>query len=187
MPAVQALRAFAAGAVLAMAAMTALADVQECLVVGVADGDTIAVRCGQPGAYAQIRVRLSGIDAPEKRQPFGTRARAALGSIVFGRMARLECPKTDRYGRKVCSVWVPPVSAPTGPPTLDAGLAMVTMGMAWWYRAYARADASSAGAVRICGAGGTGQEGRLMERPAADCAMELASRGTLRVTMDAIA
>lgn len=144
MPAVQALRAFAAGAVLAMAAMTAQADVQECLVVGVADGDTITVRCGQPGAYAQIRVRLSGIDAPEKRQPFGTRARAALGSMVFGRMARLECPKTDRYGRKVCSVWVPPVSAPTGPHTLDAGLAMVTMGMAWWYRAYAREQTPAA-------------------------------------------
>ncbi len=45
---------------------------------------------------------------------------------------------SDRYGRKVCSVWVAPVSAPTGPPTLDAGLAMVRLGMAWWYRAYAR-------------------------------------------------
>ena len=33
---------------------------------------------------------------------------------------------------------VAPASSPRGPRTLDAGLAMVTVGMAWWYRAYSR-------------------------------------------------
>lgn len=46
--------------------------------------------------------------------------------------------KTDRYGRFVCKVMVAPSSAPNGPKTLDAVLAMVTVGMAWWYRAYSR-------------------------------------------------
>jgi endonuclease YncB( thermonuclease family) len=41
-------------------------------------------------------------------------------------------------------VWVAPASAPSGSLTLDAGLAMVTQGMAWWYRAYAREQTSKA-------------------------------------------
>lgn len=58
--------------------------------------------------------------------------------MVFGRWARLDWPKTDRYGRKICVVWVAPAPALAGPQTLYAGRAMVTLGMAWWYRAYAR-------------------------------------------------
>lgn len=103
----------------------------QCLVVGVSDGDTLTARCGQPGAYQQIKVRVSGIDAPERKQPFGARAKDAMSGLVFGKMAELQCPKIDRYGRSVCSVRVAPPSAPDGPQTLDAGLAMVTLGMAW--------------------------------------------------------
>lgn len=113
------------------------AEPRTCLVVGVSDGDTITARCGDPGAHEQIRVRLAGIDAPEKGQAFGKRAKQAMSDLVFGKSARLECIKTDRYGRSVCNVWVAPASAPNGPQTLDAGLAMVTVGMAWWYRTYA--------------------------------------------------
>ncbi|MDA8455275.1 thermonuclease family protein [Acidovorax sp. GBBC 3334] len=110
-----------------------------CLVVGIADGDTITARCADSaGGYERMQVRVQGIDAPEKKQPFGTRARQALSDLTFNQWADLHCNKTDRYGRKVCSVWVAPSSAPDGPRTLDAGLAMVSTGMAWWYRAYAR-------------------------------------------------
>lgn len=62
----------------------------------------------------------------------------ALARLTFQRWARLDCRKTDRYGHSVCNVWVAPDAATNGPKTLDAGLAMVTQGMAWWYRAYAR-------------------------------------------------
>lgn len=109
-----------------------------CLVVGVTDGDTITARCGDPGAYEQVTVRIQGIDAPERAQPYGHRARQALSEMVFQQWVDLRCSKSDRYQRKVCSVWVAPVSAPSGPRSVDAGLAMVTTGMAWWYRAYAR-------------------------------------------------
>lgn len=110
---------------------------REFLVIGVSDGDTLTARRGGSGMYQQVKVRLSGIDAPEKRKPFGTRARVALGYMVYGRWARLDCPRADRYGRSLCSVWVAPASTPSGPQALDAGQAMLTLGLAWWYREYA--------------------------------------------------
>ncbi|MDM0053917.1 thermonuclease family protein [Variovorax sp. J22R115] len=116
----------------------AFANPSTCLVVGVLDGDTVKARCEVPGGYEEIKVRLNGIDAPEKSQPFGERAKQAMSDLVYMKEARLDCFKTDRYGRSVCKVMVAPASAPNGPKTLDAGLAMVTIGMAWWYRAYAR-------------------------------------------------
>ncbi|MBD9402119.1 thermonuclease family protein [Comamonas sp. CMM02] len=109
-----------------------------CLVVGISDGDTLTARCGQPGQYEQVKVRLQGIDAPERKQPFGNWAREALSDLTYMKEADLRCNKIDRYKRHVCSVWVAPTSAPKGPRTLDAGLAMITTGMAWWYRAYAK-------------------------------------------------
>ena len=109
-----------------------------CLVVGVSDGDTLKARCGQPGSYEEIKVRLNGIDTPERRQPFGERAKQAMSDLVYMKDVDLDCIKTDRYGRSVCKVMVMPASAPRGPRTLDAGLAMVTVGMAWWYRDYSR-------------------------------------------------
>lgn len=112
-----------------------------CLVVGISDGDTLTARCPTEDAahpYQQVKVRLAGIDAPERKQPFGSRARQALADITFQKQARLDCVKKDRYKRSVCNVWVAPASAPDGPKTLDAGLAMVTQGMAWWYRGYSR-------------------------------------------------
>lgn len=77
--------------------------VRQCLVVGIADGDTLTARCGAPGGYQQSRVRLAGIDAPVRRQPYGERARQAAG-LTFQRTARLECFDSDRYGRSICSV-----------------------------------------------------------------------------------
>ena len=108
-----------------------------CLVVGVTDGDTLTARCPRPGGYERLKVRLDAIDAPEQRQAFGARAKQALSRLVFAKEVELDCPKTDRYDRAVCGVRVAPAPAPQGPKTLDAGLAMLTLGMAWWYRAYA--------------------------------------------------
>jgi endonuclease YncB( thermonuclease family) len=49
-----------------------------CLVVDILDGDTLTARCGQPGQYEQVKVRLQGIDAPERKQPFGKHCKTAL-------------------------------------------------------------------------------------------------------------
>ena len=63
-------------------------------IVSVADGDTVTLLDAN---LQQHKLRLSGIDAPEKRQPFGNRSRLHLGALVFGRQVMAHCPKTDRY------------------------------------------------------------------------------------------
>ncbi|WP_409050459.1 thermonuclease family protein [Variovorax sp. 3319] len=123
---------------LSLPVLAQAAEPRTCLVVGVSDGDTITARCGAAGDYEQIKVRFNGIDAPERKQPFGQRSKEALSDLVYMKEAQLDCPKVDRYGRSVCKVMVAPASAPAGRKTLDVGLAMVTLGMAWWYRAYSR-------------------------------------------------
>ena len=59
------------------------ANTRTCLVVGVTDGDTITARCGEPGAYEQVKVRFGAIDAPERKQPFGARAKDALSDLTY--------------------------------------------------------------------------------------------------------
>jgi len=111
-----------------------------CLVVAIADGDTLKLRCGEPGDFRELTVRLHAVDAPELHQPFGRRAKQALSRIAYGKMARLDCEADeDRYHRRVCRVKVPPDSCIEArcAQTVDAALAMLTLGMAWWARAYA--------------------------------------------------
>jgi endonuclease YncB( thermonuclease family) len=73
-------------------------------VILVADGDTITVLTEDKH---QQRVRIAGIDAPEKGQPFADRSRQNLVSLTVGKDATLQCHKIDRYQRTVCKVWVP--------------------------------------------------------------------------------
>lgn len=72
-------------------------------VVGIADGDTLTLLDGGKTTH---RIRIDGIDAPERTQPYGQRARKSLADLAHGRSARAECPKSDRYGRAVCRVLV---------------------------------------------------------------------------------
>ena len=95
-------------------------------IVSIADGDTVTLLDAN---LRQHKIRLSGIDAPEKRQPFGNRSRLHLGTLVFGRQVTADCPKTDRYNRAVCRLEVDGV---------DANLAQIEAGMAWHYKAYSR-------------------------------------------------
>jgi len=106
----------------------------EGIVVKVADGDTITVLDSNK---EQHRVRIAGIDAPEKGQAFGNKSGKRLGELVARNEVRVEFNKHDRYGRIVGKVLVTPPDCPTCGKTLDVGLAQVTTGMAWWYRKYA--------------------------------------------------
>lgn len=106
-----------------------------CLVISVSDGDTLRAQC-EDGPRTTI-VRLAGIDAPEYRQPYGRQAGKVLRRLTLGKTAELRCHKVDDYRRGICSVWVSPESAPQGARTLDAGHALLSLGMAWWYQAYA--------------------------------------------------
>ena len=98
--------------------------------MAVQDGDTVTLL---DGGRVQHRVRIAGIDAPEKGQPFGEAAKEGLSRLVHGRQVEARCRKRDRYGREVCALFVG---------TQDIGLEQVRSGLAWWYREYAREQTS---------------------------------------------
>ncbi len=116
----------AAIALLAGFACSATAATIEGRVIGVSDGDTVTVLTAE---NRQFRIRLSGIDAPEKKQPFGARAKATLSRQVFGQPVTVEWSKTDRYGRIVGKIEVGGI---------DANLEQVREGSAWVYMQYLR-------------------------------------------------
>lgn len=100
-----------------------------CLVVGISDGDTLTVRCGDPGAYEQVKIRLSAIDAPESKQSFGQRSKQSLSDLCYMTEAKITPRTTDRYKRTVADVECK---------GLDAGRHQVATGMAWYYVKYGR-------------------------------------------------
>ncbi len=67
-------------------------------VVSVAEGDTITVL---DASSKQHKIRFNAIDAPERKQALGARSRQNLARYVAGKEVRLDCPKVDRYRRKV--------------------------------------------------------------------------------------
>jgi len=77
------------------------------------------------------RIRLHGIDAPEKRQAYGRRAQDFLGEMIFKRIVRVVVRSKDRYGRTVADLYLG---------TKHVNHEMVRGGMAWWFRRYAPAD-----------------------------------------------
>ena len=95
-------------------------------VVGVLDGDTIELLDEVKRTH---RVRLSGIDAPEKKQPFGQRSKQSLSELTFGKPAVIEYSKRDHYGRLLGKVLID---------GKDANQAQLERGMAWMYRRYER-------------------------------------------------
>ncbi len=114
-------------------ARPAAAEQLEGRVTRVWDGDTVTLTV----AGREHRVRLSGIDAPEHDQPSGDEARRYLTEIALHEDARLETDKTDRYGRLVGKLWVQPADCDRCGKTLDVSMAVLTVGLAWWYRHYA--------------------------------------------------
>jgi len=95
-------------------------------VVGVADGDTLTVLDSEK---VQHKIRLAGIDAPEKKQAFGNRSKESLSELVFDRLITVETTKNDKYGRAIGKVLV------NGQ---DVNLVQLKRGMAWFYRQYQR-------------------------------------------------
>lgn len=102
-----------------------------CLIVGISDGDTLTARCPTQDTahpYEQIKTRLAGIDAPEKKQPFGQKSKDYLSDLCFQVEAKVIPKSTDRYGRTVADVQCQ---------GKDAGQEQVKAGMAWVYDKYA--------------------------------------------------
>lgn len=94
-------------------------------VVRIVDGDTLILL---DASNTQTKVRLAGIDCPERGQPWGTRAKQALSNYVFDQQVTVVWTKLDRYGRTVGKI----INSQQ-----DVNLALVRDGMCWWYRKYA--------------------------------------------------
>lgn len=93
-------------------------------VVSVADGDTITVL---DDSNTQHKIRLAGIDAPEKKQPFGNVSKQSLSELVYGKQVSVDYNKQDRYGRTVGKVIIDGI---------DVNLEQVKRGLAWFYKKY---------------------------------------------------
>ena len=93
-------------------------------VVHVADGDTITVLDAN---NTQHKIRLQGIDAPEKAQAFGQKSKQSLHQLVHSKQVTVEFQKKDKYGRTVGKV----VYNGT-----DVCLEQIKLGMAWHYKQY---------------------------------------------------
>jgi endonuclease YncB( thermonuclease family) len=94
-------------------------------VVGVADGDTITVLDAHNKPH---KIRLQGIDAPEKSQAFGQKSKQSLNQLVHSKQVSIEFEKKDKYGRKVGKVLLN---------RTDVCLEQIKLGMAWHYKQYA--------------------------------------------------
>jgi endonuclease YncB( thermonuclease family) len=79
-------------------------------VVAVIDGDTIKILDADNTEY---KVRLGGIDAPERGQPYSSASRKHLASLVAGKEVFVESDKQDVYGRELGKVWVQPSDCPS--------------------------------------------------------------------------
>ena len=93
-------------------------------VVNVADGDTITVLDAN---NTQHKIRLQGIDAPEKAQAFGQKSKQSLHQLIHSKQVSVEFQKKDKYGRTVGKVVF------NG---LDVCLEQIKLGMAWHYKQY---------------------------------------------------
>jgi micrococcal nuclease len=107
---------------LAASATGALAEAFQGKVVGVADGDTITVL----NERRPETIRLNGIDAPEKGQAFGERAKQFTARLAFGQLVQVIVRDRDRYGRTVADVRLPD----------GRSHEIVRGGYAWWFRRY---------------------------------------------------
>ncbi|WP_295002490.1 thermonuclease family protein [uncultured Dechloromonas sp.] len=94
-------------------------------VIEITDGDTITLI---DSSRIQHKIRLAGIDAPEKRQAFGEKSKQQLADLVFRREVLIEWSKSDRYGRIIGKVFLG---------NKDVNLTQITSGMAWHYKRYA--------------------------------------------------
>lgn len=100
-------------------------------VVGISDGDSVTVLDIDK---VQHKIRLAGIDAPEKGQDFGNRSKESLSELVYDQTVLVQTEKKDRYGRDVGKVLVQGV---------DVSLVQVQRGLAWHYKAYEREQSAS--------------------------------------------
>jgi endonuclease YncB( thermonuclease family) len=111
-------------ALLLSAAACASAETIRGKVIRIADGDTLTIL---DSAKQEHRIRLAGIDAPERKQAHYETSRRNLAKLSFGKAVIVEWHKRDVYGQLVGKV---------AADRQDVGLAQLRAGQAWWFRRY---------------------------------------------------
>jgi endonuclease YncB( thermonuclease family) len=100
-------------------------------VVAIADGDTFTLLADN----RQVKVRLHGIDCPEKKQDFGNAAKQYLSGLIFGKEVTVREMGKDRYKRTIGMVTIGGI---------NVNEAMIQAGYAWHYLEYDKNPAWSA-------------------------------------------
>lgn len=113
---------------LSLAVRPVLADEFISEVIGILDGDTIDVLHN----HQTKRIRLNGIDCPEKGQAYGQKAKHAASDLVFGKEVTIQTHGYDKYKRTIGDVFLPDGT--------NVNHTLVKDGWCWWYRKYASRD-----------------------------------------------
>jgi len=74
-----------------------------------------------------VRIRLEGIDCPERGQAFSARAKQFTSGLVFGKTVTVKVKESDRYGRLVARVIAE---------GKDVSHELVKAGLAWHFKKY---------------------------------------------------
>lgn len=98
-------------------------------VVKISDGDTFTAINRD---NLQLKFRIWGIDAPEKKQAFGTKSKEYLSSLIFGKTITVDVQKQDGWGRYIAYVFTPE--------NKDVGTEMLKAGMAWQFIEYDKSE-----------------------------------------------
>jgi len=88
------------------------------------DGDTVDVEVDG----RVLRVRVYGIDCPEKGQPFADEARELAASVVEGKTVSVTPVDSDHLGRSIADV-----STPRDGKACHLNEMLLSTGLAWWY------------------------------------------------------
>lgn len=96
-------------------------------VIRILDGDTFEMLV--PGNIP-VKVRMNGIDAPEKKQAFGEKSKDHLGKLCFGKTIEVASQGKDRYNRVLGVAYTL-----TG---MDINKEMINAGFAWHYKHYSK-------------------------------------------------
>lgn len=121
---------------LAFSGNAACAQILEGVVTGIADGDTLYVLDAGRKSH---KIRLLGIDAPERGQAFGERSKQSLAKLAYRQQVSVDWQGRDTYGRILGRVRVAAADCRQGncPKTVDANLEQVRLGLAWWNKKFA--------------------------------------------------
>lgn len=110
--------------ILALVSVASNADQLVGKVIKITDGDTVKVLTSDNETH---KIRLSGIDAPEKKQAFGNRSKQALAEFIDGKTVTVDFNKLDKYQRAVGKITF------NGQ---DVNLRQIKLGLAWLYKKY---------------------------------------------------